>query len=179
MTLYFITGNKHKFEEAQLIIPHITQYKADLVEIQSMDPHEIIKAKLEEACKLNPGKEFFCEDTSLYFEALNGFPGPLIKFFLGSLSAEGIYNLLQKYPSQKAIAKTVIGYSDGNHTHFFEGELDGTITKPSGGGGFGWDPIFTPVGCDVCFAKMPLNEKNKISHRNKAMEKLNAFLEKH
>lgn len=69
MPLYFITGNKGKFAEVQSILGNAEVLDIDLLEIQSLDAHEIIKAKLEEAQKHQVG-EFIVEDTSLYFEAL-------------------------------------------------------------------------------------------------------------
>ena len=92
MPLYFITGNKNKFEEAKAMIPSLQQLDMDLVEIQSTDAHEIIRAKLNEALKYHEG-ELIVEDTSLYLSCLNGLPGPLIKWFLKSIGNEGIYNL--------------------------------------------------------------------------------------
>ena len=78
MSLHFITGNKGKLLEVQSILGDVTALDIDLAEIQSLDAHEIIKAKLDEARKHHNG-QFIVEDTSLYFEALNGLPGPLIK----------------------------------------------------------------------------------------------------
>ena len=85
MTLYFITGNQHKFFEAKKVLPEIEQVELDLVEIQSMNPKEIITAKLKEAIKKHPGP-LFCEDVSLNIAAFNEFPGPLVKFWNNSLS---------------------------------------------------------------------------------------------
>ena len=68
-------------------------------------------------------------------------------------------------------------FADGS-THSFEGRVDGTITfPPRGEKGFGYDPIFIPQGYNVTFAQIPAEEKNKISHRARAFEKLLAFLE--
>jgi len=175
MTLYFITGNPGKLKEVQAIIPEVEGIALDLPEIQSLDPMEIIKEKLEIATKKREG-EFFVEDTSLYFECLNGLPGPLIKWFLDSLGNEGIYELVSKYDNNKCIAKTVIGYSDGTDLHFFVGELNGKIVSPSGTG-FGWDPIFMPDGFEKTLGDFSAEEKNKISMRNDALMKLKKHLQ--
>jgi len=176
MTLYFITGNPGKLKEVQTIIPEVEGVDLDLPEVQSLDPMEIIKEKLEIATKEREG-EFFVEDTSLYFECLNGFPGPLIKWFSESLGNEGMYQLVNKYENNKCIAKTVIGYSNGTDLHFFVGELNGKIVKPAGTG-FGWDPIFMPNGHDKTLGLFSAEEKNKISMRNDALMKLKKHLEK-
>ena len=75
MKITFITGNKNKFEEAQKIISDLEQSDIDLTEVQSVDPKEVIEHKLDEAKKFMKGN-LVVEDTSLYFEALNGLPRP-------------------------------------------------------------------------------------------------------
>jgi len=176
MTLYFITGNKNKFNEAKKIIGDIEQIDFDLPEIQEMNAKKIIETKLEEAIKNNKGK-FFCEDTSLYINCLKGLPGPLIKWFLKILGTEGIYNLIEKYENKSAIAKTIIGYVDNKNIIFFEGEIKGEIVKPRGETNFGWDPLFQPQGYDKTFAEISFEEKNKISMRKQALIKLKNYLE--
>jgi XTP/dITP diphosphohydrolase len=58
----------------------------------------------------------------------------------------------------------------------FEGEINGTIaSNPLGSNGFGYDPIFIPEGYETTFAQMAAIDKNQISHRAKALEKLKAF----
>lgn len=172
--IYFITGNKGKLEEAKSILPEVVDLDIDLPEIQEIDPHKVIQAKLEEARKHNEG-EFIVEDTSLYFEVLNGLPGPLIKWFMKKLGNDGLYDLILKMGNNKAEAKTIIGYSDqkGN-VEFFEGAIEGEIVEPKGEG-FGWDPIFKPSGFDKTFGEMDLYEKNSISMRKIAFEKLKEY----
>ena len=84
MSLYFITGNKNKFEEVKSILPEIEQLDVDLPEIQDIDAQNIIRFKLLEALRHHAG-EFIVEDTSLYFDCLKGLPGPLIKWFLETI----------------------------------------------------------------------------------------------
>ena len=175
MTLYFITGNKNKFKEAKKIIPKIKQIDLDLPEIQELNPKIIIKEKLKAAVKQHKG-EFFCEDTSLYFKALNNFPGPLIKWMMDSLDNKGIYELIKNYKNQKVTAQTMIGYTDGKKFRFFSGKIDGTVTKPKGKKTFGWDNIFMPKGYNKPFSEFTLKEKNKISMRKLALEKLKDFI---
>jgi len=177
MTLYFITGNKNKFEEAKLILPEIEQFDIDLPEIQDIDAKKIIKAKLLEA--LNHKKaDFIVEDTSLYFECLKGMPGPLIKWFMNSIGNQGLFELAEKLENNKAEAKTIIGYAkNSEEIHFFEGIIKGNIIAPEHSTSFGWDPIFQPKGHSKCFAEMSKEEKNKISMRKLAFAKLKEFLD--
>jgi non-canonical purine NTP pyrophosphatase (RdgB/HAM1 family) len=178
--LYFITGNKNKFEEVKPILKNVEQLELDLEEIQEVDAHKIIGAKLKEALKNHKTNDaFMIEDTSLYLDCLNGLPGPLIKWFLQKLGNEGIFNLTKKLGNSKAQAKTIIGYAKNkDEVYFFEGVVEGEIVSPSGQTSFGWDPIFKPAGNSKTFQEMSREEKNSISMRKLACEKLKDFLKK-
>jgi len=175
MTLYFITGNKGKLAEVQSILGGVEALDIDLPEIQSLDAHEIIKAKLEEAQKHHDG-EFIVEDTSLYFEGLRGLPGPLIKWFMKTIGNDGLYKTAEAFGNFNAEAKTIIGYSDTqNNISFYEGNIKGTIVSPRGDG-FGWDPIFQPENYSKTFGELSAEEKNSFSMRKIALEKLKSNL---
>lgn len=175
MPLHFITGNQGKLKEIQSILRDVVALDIDLVEIQSLDAHEIIRAKLDEARKHHKG-EFIVEDTSLYFEGLNGLPGPLIKWFMKTIGNDGLAKIVETFGNNKAEAKTIIGYSNSEgEISFFEGSVFGTIVAPRGTG-FGWDPIFMPVGHTKTFGEMSALEKNSLSMRKVAVEKLREFL---
>ena len=175
--LYFITGNKDKFQEVKLMLPEIEQLDLDLTEIQSIDPKEIIEHKLQEALKQHQG-DFIIEDTGLYMDSLNGLPGPLIKWFMKTVGAEGLYKISEGLGNNKAEAKVVLGYARANGAvNFFEGAIKGTIVAPRTDSGFGWDPVFQPDGSEKSFAQMSKDEKNEISHRGIAVRKLREFLE--
>lgn len=173
--MLFITGNKGKFEEMRAILPELEMRDIDLPEIQSGDAQEIIRAKLQAAFEHCPG-EFIVEDTSLYFDALGGLPGPLIKWFLKAIGTQGLADLAEKMGNPRAAAKTVIGYAKNrDEVFFFEGVVPGRIVAPRGTG-FGWDPIFVPDGHERTFGEMSKDEKNAISMRRLAAEKLGKFL---
>ena len=160
----------------QSIIPEIEQMEIDLTEIQDIDPHEIIKAKLQEAIKHHPGP-FIVEDTSLVVSSMNGLPGPFIKWFLHSVGIDGIWRMASAFGSTEAQAKALVGYAkDIENIEFFEGIIEGKIVEPRGDARFGWDPIFQPEGHDKTFAEMSPEEKNSISHRKQAATKLKEFL---
>jgi non-canonical purine NTP pyrophosphatase (RdgB/HAM1 family) len=176
MTIYFITSNEKKFKEASNIIPNLEMLNLDLPEIQEIDAKKIIESKLKEAFKHHNG-EFIVEDTSLYLEALGGFPGPLIKWMLQSIGNRGIFNLTDKLSNKDAIAKTIIGYAKNKEeVHYFEGSIKGNIIQPEVKNGFGWDPLFQPQGFNTSFAQLSIEDKNKISMRSIALRKLSSFL---
>ena len=176
--IIFITGNKGKLKEAQSIIPGIVGKAIDLPEIQEVDARKVIEAKLKEAYKRRGG-EYIVEDTSLYFECLNGLPGPLIKWFLEKLGDKKLAELAKKLKNTRAEAKTIIGYIDKKgKAKFFKGTIKGRIVSPRGGGGFGWDKIFMPDGFKKTFGEMTEDEKNKISMRKKALIKFAGYFNK-
>lgn len=171
----FITGNEGKLNEARQILGDVESLDIDLAEIQEIDAQLIIEAKLKEAEKVQQG-EFIVEDTSLYLDALGGLPGPLIKWFMKTIGNEGLFNIASSLGNYKAQAKTIVGYSDETgQIKFFEGVIDGQISEPKGQG-FGWDPVFKPEGFNKTFGEMTQEEKNKISMRKIALEKLKEFL---
>lgn len=171
MSIYFITGNKNKFEEVKALLPEVEQLDIDLPEIQSLDSKEVIESKIQAALEHHDGS-FIVEDVSLTIEGMNGLPGPLIKWFLKSIDREGIVKLTQLFGT-KAFAKATIGYAkDKNNIEFFEGIVEGDIVPMRTNSDFGWDPIFRPKGNDKTYAEMTKEEKNKISHRSIAIEKL-------
>ncbi|MFA7254267.1 MAG: non-canonical purine NTP pyrophosphatase [Patescibacteria group bacterium] len=175
--IYFITGNKDKFNEAKAIIPELEQLEIDLPEIQSLDPHEVIRAKLE-AAKMHHSGDFVVEDTSVELECLNGFPGPLVKSFLSALGTDGITGVTKRYEDNKVTARTIIGFMSGEKVEFFEGSLKGQIVHARGDQDFAWGPIFQPDGYNKTFGEMSREEKNSISMRGVAFRKLRDYLEK-
>ncbi|KKT57609.1 MAG: Ham1 family protein [Parcubacteria group bacterium GW2011_GWC1_45_13] len=178
MSLYFITGNKNKFEEVKAILGDVEQLDIDLPEIQDIDAKNIIRAKLLEALNYKEGK-FIVEDTSLYLDCLKSLPGPLIKWFLKTIENNGLANMAEKLGNNRAEAKTIIGYAKNrDEIEFFEGSIFGKIVAQTGVSGFGWDPIFQPDGFDKTFAEMTTEEKNNVSMRKIALEKLKEFAAK-
>jgi inosine triphosphate pyrophosphatase len=177
--ILFVTGSSGKVAEAQAILTNwkVEQVDFDLPEIQSIEPAEIV----EEKVKLAAGKikgPFFVEDTSVHFACLGGLPGPFIRSFLRALGRDGLASIAQKLGNLSAEAKSTVGYYDGDGlTFIFQGSVKGKIAQPRGGGGFGWDAIFVPEGHERTFAEMGAIEKNRISHRRIALDKLRSFLE--
>ena len=130
------------------------------------------------------GYDSFADDTGLEVDALQGAPGVYSARYAGP-KADAEANMarlleeMQGVETRNARFRTVIALSLRGSLHYFEGEVRGEIlTAPEGTGGFGYDPIFRPQGCPVSFAQMPPPDKNRISHRGKALARLIAFLHK-
>ena len=166
----FVTSNTNKLRELRTHLPDIEQLDLDLPEIQSLDPHEIIRAKLE-AARMHTDEDLIVEDTSLTIDCLGRLPGPFIKHFLQELGADGIVRLVSGYEETRATARTIIGYASDDHVAFFEGTVRGRIVPERGETRFGWDGIFEPEGYDKTYAELG-EEKHAMSHRAKAIEKL-------
>jgi len=175
--VYFITGNKNKFEEARIVIRDLVQLDIDLPEIQETNSRKIIEAKLKEAFNHKKG-EFIVEDVSLCLDCLNGLPGPLIKWFLKEIGNEGIYKIAEKFGNYKAEGKVILGYAKSEKDiHFFESTIKGKIVFPKKKTEFGWDPIFQAEGSEKSFAEMRKENPEFITMRKIAFGKLKYFLE--
>lgn len=178
--LTFVTGNPMKLSEVRAILGssriEIDSKDLDVPELQGTT-EEIAKEKCRRASELLQGP-CITEDTALCFEALNGLPGPYIKHFLKELGLEGLNTLLVGFPTTAAYALCTFAYSAGPGTEpiLFEGRTDGKIVPARGPGKFGWNPVFEVEGTGKTFAEMSEDEKNAISHRYRALEKLTAFL---
>jgi XTP/dITP diphosphohydrolase len=123
----------------------------------------------------------FGDDSGLEVDALNAEPGIYSARYSGirddQKNLELVLQKLSGRKDRKARFVTVIALSQGGKDYFFEGKIEGTIrNEPNGDHGFGYDPIFQPDGYTVTFAEMTKAEKNKISHRAIAMNKLIEFL---
>ncbi|MBO6034318.1 MAG: RdgB/HAM1 family non-canonical purine NTP pyrophosphatase [Paludibacteraceae bacterium] len=188
-TLIFATGNKHKADEVQnflgegfaLLCLKDVGITEDIPENEpTLEGNAYQKAKYVFD---RTGEACFADDTGLEVEVLNGGPGVHTARYAGDgKSSEDNMALLLKnlegVKNRRARFRTVIAYLDNNGRVFeFEGVVTGVITeKKSGTEGFGYDPIFRPDGYDKTFAELPLSEKNKISHRARAMQKFLEFL---
>lgn len=182
-SITFITGNAKKLEEVIQILGadfprKIQSKKLDLLELQG-DINEISILKAKEAHKHVLGP-VIVEDTALCFNALNGLPGPYIKWFLEKVGPEGLHKMLHGFSDKSSQAVCTFAYHPGGENDevlLFQGRTDGEIVSPRGPRDFGWDPCFLPVGYEMTYAEMSKTEKNKISHRYRALESMkNYFL---
>ena len=177
MSIYFVTSNQAKFEEAKTIAKefgiNLLWYNLKYDEIQGKTLEEIAeKSAILLSKKIN--KNFFIEDSGLFIEALNGFPGPYSSYVFKTIGNDGILRLMKDIENRKAYFIAVIAFYDGNKIRLFKGKVEGEISNEKRGkGGFGFDPIFLYKG--KTFAEMG-REKNRVSHRRKALEKLFSWL---
>ena len=191
MKLIFASNNKHKVRE----ISHILDNKITLLSLQDvniledipedeplLEGNALFKARYVHKAT---GMNVFADDTGLEIEALNGLPGVHSARFAGeskdsSANIAKVLSMLNGKDNRKARFRTVIALILENKEYLFEGTVSGTIIdEKRGTEGFGYDPVFIPDGGDLTFAQMTLSEKNKISHRAMAFEKLKGFLHQH
>jgi len=187
-TLIFATNNAHKVEEIQAAIGHqleVISLQQAGIDIDIPEPHPTLEGNATEKSSTIhrlTGGNCFSEDTGLEVEALNGEPGVKSARYTGdgrdfNSNIQKLLHNLQDQPNRKARFRTVISLIINGKEHLFEGICEGHIlTTPTGGQGFGYDPVFAPDGETRSFAEMSLEEKNHYSHRRKAADKLVAFL---
>jgi non-canonical purine NTP pyrophosphatase (RdgB/HAM1 family) len=176
--LVYITSNKNKIEAAQKLLCdfNVLNFAYDVPEIQSFDPKEIIKYKLDFAYQKH-GNPCFVTDDSLFIEAFNEFPGPFIKFFYESIGPEKICAVANLFNQHKIKSVSVLGYYDGKDYNFFEDSVKGSIPEhPRGSNGFSWDPIFIPTGSMNTYAEMSFEEKHSYTVTGKVLNKLSNYL---
>ena len=176
--LTFITGNVNKAEQLSRYLSFsVSHTKLDIPEIQSLDL-EVVATKKAKAAYAIIGTPVLVEDTALTFEALNGLPGTLIKWFFESIGNEGLVKILTGYENRNAVAKTCFALCDENGVQLFLGECKGSVpNSPRGDSDFGWNPVFIPEGESLTWAEMTPDQSAVTSMRKKAIEKLQKYLE--
>ncbi|CXI19720.1 Ham1-like protein, putative [Plasmodium berghei] len=185
--IYLVTGNENKRNEfSQMMNDEIkVQFiDIDLVEIQSNDIVEINEGKAKAAYEIlkknnletNKKIIIITDDTGLYMDCFNGFPGPYIKWMQKALGCKGIAEIALKLGKPKCQAVCVYSTYDGENVRSFKGATQGYIASPKGGDGFGWDKIFMPENLDKTFGEMRFEDKKNYSPRFKAFYKLKEFL---
>ena len=187
--LVFATNNKHKVEEVRAaldgLVEVVTLAEAGLhgeipETADTLQGNAKIKADF---VTNNYHLDCFADDTGLEVEALNGAPGVYSARYAGEGCSyhDNVVKMLEAMKgitNRKARFRTVIALNLNGKQYFFEGIVNGKILEEEhGDGGFGYDPIFQPDGYDETFAEMPMDIKNKISHRGQAVQKLYEFLQ--
>ena len=188
MTIIFASNNEHKIREVRSMLGNNFNLLSSsdvniLDDIPENEPHlegnALSKARFIHS---KTGLNVFADDTGLEIEALNGLPGVHSARFAGesknsAANIEKVLLLLGKSENRNARFRTVIALILDKKEYLFEGIVTGTITREKRGAeGFGYDPVFVPDGKRITFAEMDLVEKNSISHRARAFEKLILFL---
>lgn len=190
MEIIFATGNRHKLEEAQQILGDKYTLKtpadfgitedipetADTIEGNALQKVQYIWDKVHMPC--------FADDTGLFVDALDGAPGVRSARYAGEdkKAEDNVKKLLQEMEGRSdrsARFRCIVALVMDGQPKLFEGKVEGVITtKPSGNGGFGYDPVFAPekYGKERTFSELTAQEKNEISHRGEAMRLLAEYL---
>ena len=188
MELVFATNNKHKLEEVRKLLDN----KFNILRLQDIHCNEDIPEEqptlegnaLQKARYIYKryGKNVFADDTGLEVEAIEWMPGVMSARYAGEEknSMKNMNKLLEQLKGVEnrfAQFRTVIALIIDGKEFTFEGKVIGSIIdEKRGEQGFGYDPIFLPEGYDKTFAELPLSEKNKISHRARAVNNLVNFI---
>ncbi len=186
--IVFATNNKNKLREMREIMDGIYE----ILSLDDIGCHEEI---VEDADTIEGNAKIkadfitdryhidcFADDTGLEVEALDGAPGVYSARYAGEHcsyqdNVDKLLAALNGIENRRACFRTAIALNLDGKSYLFEGRCDGVITTEAHGeGGFGYDPIFLPDGSELTFAEMPADEKNSISHRGRATQKLIEFL---
>lgn len=181
-TILFATSNPHKVSEAneigrkfninfkQIELPY-PEIRDESVEKVAAEGAKFVFDKIKEPV--------IVEDSGIFIDSLNNFPGSYSAFVQEKIGNEGILKLLTGEENRSAKFISAVGFCDsGGITRTFTGEVCGRISNEiRGTGGFGYDPVFIPEGSELTFAENP-ELKNKISHRKVAVEKFCKFISK-
>jgi len=191
MKLVFASNNEHKIREINSLLGNsFSLLSLRDVNINEDIPEEEPQLEGNALSKARfvfnaTGFDVFADDTGLEIYALNGMPGVHSARFAGekkdsSENIQKVLSMLGSSENRKARFRTVIALILDKKEYLFEGTVEGTITKEiRGSEGFGYDPVFVPEGKTSTFAEMGLAEKNTVSHRARAFEKLRDFLIKY
>lgn len=188
--LVFASNNAHKLSEIRAILGD----RIEIISLSDLQCHDEIPETadtLEGNALIKAryvwehyGLYCFADDTGLEVEALGGAPGVYSARFAGEHASfeDNVSLLLERLSGvaapRRARFRTVVALIDEYGTHFFEGSVDGEITlERSGDHGFGYDPIFRPEGREETFAQLTEQEKNSMSHRGRAVQKLVRYLQ--
>lgn len=185
--LVFATNNQHKLLELQNMLPHYTIVglkeigcTQDIPETaDTLEGNALLKSTFVQK---HFGFNCFADDTGLEVEALERRPGVYSARYAGEqcdfeANIQKLLSELSDKQNRKARFRTVISLLVNEQSYFFEGIVEGTITESRRGtAGFGYDSVFVPEGHELTFAEMSQIQKNQISHRGKAVEKLAQYL---
>lgn len=176
--ILFATTNENKAKEAEEILGIPVKFaNIEVVEIQDEDSTKIAYEKAKSAYEQlkNP---VIVDDVSLGINALNGFPGPLVKFLFNAIGNDGLLRLLKDETNRGVSVISTIAYHDGKHVYTFAGVLRGKLaTEQRGKDGWGFDPIIIAEGETKTLAELGRERKNEISHRKRAFDLLKNHLD--
>jgi len=190
MKIIFATNNAHKLSE----IRHALGDRFELVSLKEIgftgeipETGPTLESNAMEKARYifdRYSLPVFADDSGLEVDALHGAPGVDTAHYSGTRDADAnmakLLKALNGKENRRARFRTIIAFKTAETEEIFEGKIKGTIThNKRGTSGFGYDPIFIPEGRDQTFAEMGMEEKSKMNHRVRALEKLMGFLRNH
>lgn len=172
-----VTGNPNKAREVAAFFSGVLEVEhvpLTCPELRHADVGEIARGKAEFAYQAL-SRPLITDDTGLFIDALNGFPGSYAAYVHDTIGNAGVLKLMGGVENRSARFETAIAFAREDGIRVFRGELFGTIVAPRGEEGFGYDPIFEHDGRTL--AEIPLSEKSRISHRARALDAFRAWVE--
>jgi len=163
-----IRDRGHEAENIDVAYPEVQAESLEMVMVQGL-------VWLTERYKV----PLLADDSGLFIDALKGFPGVYSAYVYKTIGCDGILTLMEKEEARGARFECVLGFAEpGKDPVLFKGISKGTISRSKRGDeGFGYDPIFIPEGGERTFAEVPMGEKNRVSHRGRALENFFKFIE--
>lgn len=176
----FVTTNEGKYREVSALLADagvkIVHEDRSYPEIQTDRLEKVVRFAATVLDDQIAG-DYLIDDSGLFLDAFGGFPGVYSSYVFKRLGCAGILKLLREAKSRAATFETVFLLRQGGAHEVFHGACNGAISdRERGSGGFGFDPIFVPEGAPKTFGEMTLSEKNRFSHRARAVAELLAHL---
>lgn len=179
MEIGFVTTNKGKLREVSAYLKpigmEVVREDGPFIEVQADTLEEVIIEGMKHLLDSKGDARYLMKDDSgLFIDGLGGFPGVYSAYVQKTIGNKGILKLMEDVKDRKARFKTAIGlHIPGKGLELFEGEVEGRIISDMRGeNGFGYDPVFIPEDETRTFAEMDTDEKNSMSHRIRAIEKM-------
>jgi XTP/dITP diphosphohydrolase len=174
LKIYLVTSNQGKLKEFRSVLQplgyEVEHSTEDCDEIQADTLQEVVLSCLQQL-KAKGLRDFVIDDSGLFVHSLKGFPGVYSAYALRTIGLDGVLRLLDGIGDRSAYFECCIGASVGGEEFTVTGRCDGSMAlRPSGTDGFGFDPLFVPSGYAQTFAEISIGEKNRISHRGKAVQ---------
>jgi non-canonical purine NTP pyrophosphatase (RdgB/HAM1 family) len=178
MSFTLVSGNLDKVRVVESVLGHpIEHVEIDLDEIQELDQEKISAHKARQAWEL-VRKPLVVWDMAVHIDCLNGFPGPLIKWFWQQVGLERICEIARQMNDNRITVVSYLTYIDESRLVHFTGQIRGTIpSSPRGEGGFGWDAIFVEDGYDKTSAELKETDRTYHLIRNEVFQQLELFLQ--
>lgn len=189
--IIFATNNQNKVAEVRTVLQgafEVISLKEGGVYIDIPEPYDTLEENAATKSKTIhqlTGSNCFSEDTGLFVNALDGEPGVKSARYAGEaasneLNIQKLLLKMQTIENRKAYFRTVVSLILNGIEYQFDGICEGVIlNEKRGDQGFGYDTVFLPDGSNKSFGEMTMQEKNKFSHRKKAINKLLTFLSEH